>query len=130
MSAQPGPGAGLLAPTADSGARSRLLRRTGALAALLIFELIAFRTWLDTVSLDGAGTLATLVVPRGPGTFRFMAVRCVVAFALASLIFGDVKVGHEIAALARLVRRRVSWPLLLGHVAAVLLFAKLSSILF
>ena len=119
-----------MAPVADSAARSRLFRRTGALAALLTFELLAFRTWLNTVSLDGAGTLATLVVPRGPGTFRFVAVRCVAAFALASLIFADAKVGHELEALARLVRRQISWQLLLGHVAAALLFATLSSILF
>lgn len=119
-----------MAPIADSGARSRLFRRSGGFAALLIFELIVFRTWLNTVSLDGAGTLTTLVVPRGPGTFRFMAVRCVVAFAMASLIFGDAKVSLEIEALARLVRRRISRPLLLGHAGAVLLFAGLSSILF
>jgi exosortase E/protease (VPEID-CTERM system) len=119
-----------LAPIAESGARSRLFRRITGLAAILLVELIAFRTWLNTVSLDGAGTLANLVVPRGPGTFRYVIVRCVVAFAMASLIFGDAKVSHEVEAFARLVRQRISWPLLLSHAAVALLFAGLCSILF
>jgi exosortase E/protease (VPEID-CTERM system) len=119
-----------LAPITDSGSRSVLFRRIAGLATLLIIELVAFRTWLDTVSADGGGTLTTLLALRGPGTFRFVAVRCVVAFVMASLIFSDAKVSHEVQALARLVRRRISWPLLLAHAGAALLFAAFSSILF
>lgn len=93
-------------------------------------ELVAFRMWLDTISLDGAGTLTALVAPRGPGTFRFVAVRCIVAFAMVSLIFGESTLTSHVQLFARLVRHRVSWTLLLAHLGLTLFFAGLSSILF
>jgi exosortase E/protease (VPEID-CTERM system) len=86
--------------------------------------------WLDTLSLQGAGTLATLVAPRGPGTLRYVVVRCVVAFAMVSLIFGKSQPTSQVRACADLVRDRIAWPPLLAHLGVTLLFAGLSSILF
>ena len=44
---------------------------------------------------------------------RFVVVRCVVAFAMVSVIFGESKLTSQLQAFADLVRERIAWPLLL-----------------
>jgi exosortase E/protease (VPEID-CTERM system) len=123
--------AGFVAQAGDRAADWHLLQRVGSLAALLVVEFGAFRMWLDTIDLQGASALTTFVVPKGPGTFRFAAVRLVVAFAMVSLIFGESKATNRFRRVFDdLAPERIARPLLFVHLGLAVLFAGLSSILF
>lgn len=111
----------------DARADVRLFLRFGSLAALLAVELLAISMWLDTDALRGARGVAGIVAESGATVLRLA-----VALALALLVFVESRRTTPWNALiADLSSCPIaSWPLLLGHVAATLLFAQLSSLLF
>ena len=97
------------------------------LAALLAVELLAISIWLDTTALRGARGVAGIVAGSG-----VTVLRLAVALALALLVFGESRRTTPWNALIADLPACpiVSRPLLFGHVAATLLFAQLSSLLF
>jgi hypothetical protein len=58
---------GQIASGAQDGARFRFFQRAGSLVAVLIVEIVAFRMWLDTVSLQDAASLTALWLCEDPG---------------------------------------------------------------
>jgi exosortase E/protease (VPEID-CTERM system) len=119
----PGGGIGGVLPSGSAGRPPHRLWALGALAAL---ELVAISLWLDTGSLRGGRGLIALVANYGPDTLRV-----VVAAVLTWLVFGDAS-STEAQAAAPLTAKSsgVRWPLLAAHAGLLLLFTRLSSILF
>ena len=115
--------------TAGLNARADLrpFRRFGSLVALLGIELLAISAWLDTGALRGTHGVTAMVAGGGATLLRL-----IVASTLVLLVFGESRRATPWKALfANLTSYPIaSRPLLVAHVAATLLLAQLSSILF
>lgn len=110
----------------DQARSFHLVQRLAALAALFTVELIAISIWLDTAAIDGRPGLVGLVSDFGP-----MALRAVVTFAAVFVTFTYFRAKERLKQIsAELSGSPISWRLLASHVAAMIVFCGLSSILF
>jgi exosortase E/protease (VPEID-CTERM system) len=110
-------------------ADARLVQQLGLLAASMVLELVLFRMWLLTGSLERTNALTALLTERGPGTLRFVVVQLAVAFGMVALIFGE-STGKSLKPLfIRFAQSGIAWPALFAHGVMVVLFGELSAIL-
>jgi exosortase E/protease (VPEID-CTERM system) len=117
----------VIAAGVNARADWRPFRRFASLIALLGIELLAISAWLDTGVLRGTHGVTAMVAESGATLLRLF-----VASTLVLLVFGESRRATPWKALfADLASYPIaSRPLLVAHVAATLLFAQLSSILF
>ncbi|HXS97801.1 MAG TPA: exosortase E/protease, VPEID-CTERM system [Candidatus Limnocylindrales bacterium] len=106
------------AVTVPAAPSLRLSLRLGALALLILAEVLAVSLWLDNASLSGSGGVAGLIFHWGA-----LAVRAGVAAMLALLVFGRSAAPAEPL---RLPQSPIRWPVLALHAAAFAGFLLLS----
>ena len=104
-----------------------ILQRLAGLAVLMVLELVAVSTWLDTAALDGRGGLMSIIGDWGP-----IALRWMVAFSALWLTFSwrTLKDGLRScsADLGEMIPRAY-WSAL-GHALSLSAFAGLSVLIF
>jgi exosortase E/protease (VPEID-CTERM system) len=104
----------------------RLPARLALLGGLFAVELLLISIWLDAELLRGRGVLANLVHDWGA-----WSVRLGVAIVLGSLIFAQSRAKSNLERLSTECSvSRIAWPLLAAHAAMMLLFVRLSSMVF
>lgn len=99
----------------------------GAIACLVLIELLALTTWLDTDTLRAGSGLVRIVADLGP-----TLLRCAVAAVVMSLVFRGSQAGvrPEADAAAAAADRHATGGWLAAHGAAVIAFVVLSFELF
>ena len=104
----------------------RLPSRLAILGGLFVVELLLISLWLDTEVLRGRGLLASLVHDWGS-----WSVRLGVAIVLGSLIFAESRARSDFKRISGdCASSPIRWPLLAAHGAGMLLFVRLSSMVF
>jgi exosortase/archaeosortase family protein len=104
----------------------RLPARLALLGGLFAVELLLISIWLDAELLRGRGVLANLVHDWGA-----WSVRLGVAIVLGSLIFAESRAKSNLERLSTECSvSRIAWSLLAAHAAMMLLFVRLSSMVF
>lgn len=116
----------ILGKTSEAPAQAGLLWRFSALAALFAIELLIISARTPHAALQGAPGLPGIVFSLGP-----WKVRLLVTLAVVSLLFWQVrgKANTPLRSLD-LTGCGIAWRWLLGHLAAMVLCAALTSLLF